>query len=149
MLRLTLNETTSDCDLAVNAYGGLRADGDIQTLGLFSLLVDARPGAQDVQADPLKSEAQKIGGWWAAGLLPTDARPERAPGSLLHRLTAYKASAATALRAERWGEQALAWMVTAGLADRVTAESTVGNYSLSLNFTAYRGNAVVFRQLWT
>lgn len=149
MLRLALDESTNDCDLAVNEYGGLRADGDIQTLGLFSLLADARPGAQDVQADPLQAEAQMLGGWWAAGLLPADARPERAPGSLLHRLTAYKTSAATALRAERWGEQALAWLVTAGLADRITTESTVGNWSLSLHFTAYRGNAVVFRQLWT
>lgn len=149
MLRLTLDTTTNECDLAVDSFGGLRSDGDISTSVLMSMLIDARPGAADVQSDPLGAGALKLGGWWAVSLLPADVRPERAPGSLLHRLTAYKANAATGLRAERWGEQALAWLVPAGLAERVTAEATVGAWSLSLTLTAYRGAAPLFRQLWT
>lgn len=149
MLRLTYDPITRDGDLAVDSFGGLATDGDVQTLGLTSLLYDARPGAQDVQADPAGAAAQRIGGWWASSVLPPDTRPERSPGSLLHRLAAYKANAATARRAERWGEQAMAWMVEAGLADQLTAEASVGAYSLSLRVTVYRGGAPLFTQLWT
>ena len=149
MLRLTYDPATRDCDLAVDDHGGIRADGDIETLALMSLLVDARPGAQDVQSDPAGEAALRQGGWWAQALLPPDARGPRPPGSLLHRLTAYKANAATARRAERWGEQALAWLVEERLADRVPAEASAGPWSLTLDLVAYRGKAPLFRQTWT
>ena len=149
MLRLTYDPKTGDADLGVDSFGGLAGDGDVQTLGLAALLYDARPGAQDVQADPAGAAAQRLGGWWASSVLPPDTRPERAPGSLLHRLTAYKANAATARRAERWAAQALEWMTTQGLADRVVAEAFVGSWSLALEVTAYRGGALLFRQIWS
>lgn len=149
MLRLDYDPKTGDADLGVDSFGGLADDGGVQTLGLTALLYDARPGAQDVQADPAGAAAQRIGGWWASSLLPPDTRPERPPGSLLHRLTAYKANAATARRAERWATQALEWMTAQGLADRVAAEASVGSWSLTLEVTAYRGGGLLFRQIWS
>ncbi len=147
MLRLTWT-TSQDGDLDVDQYGTLRRDGGVETLGLFSLFVDARPGPQDVTQDPAGSAARKLGGWWAHQLLAPDSRLARAPGSLLHRLSAYKANAATGRRAQAWAEQALAWMREAGIADRVEASSTVAGGRLDLDVRAYQGQAQVFRSVW-
>lgn len=149
MLRLEFSAEHQDADLAVDTYGTLRVDGGVETVGLFALFVDARPGAQDVVSDPAGAEARKIGGWWAHQLLDPSVRLQRAPGSLLHRLTAYKCNAATARRSQAWAEQALKWLVDAGIADRVVAEATATGSRLALHVQAFRGDSAVFRSAWT
>lgn len=150
MLRLAFPTTGSDreADLAVDAYGTLRTDGGVETLGLASLFVDARPGVADLALDPAGAGAAKLGGWWAHDLLPPETRLPRAPGSLLHRLRAHRASAATARRAQSWAEQALAWMTDAGIADRIEATATASGGRLNLDVKLYRGGAEVLRSSW-
>lgn len=147
MLRLEFTGQ-GDADLAVDAYGTLRRDGGVESLGLFALFVDAQPGAQDVTQDPDGPSAMKTGGWWAHQLLDPGVRLPRLPGSLLHRLPRYKCNAATARRAQTWAEQALAWMVAASIADHVEVEATAVGSSLSVHVTAYRGEATVYRGMW-
>jgi phage gp46-like protein len=137
-----------DADLDVDQYGTLRTDGGMETLGVFALFVDSRPAKQDLTSDPLGQGAAKLGGWWMHQLLAPDVRLDRAPGSLLHRLQSYKANAGAARRAKTWSEQALQWLVDAGLADRVEAEATVAGGRLDLEVKVYRGQAQVFRALW-
>lgn len=147
MLRLAWTDH-QDADLDVDQYGTLRQDGGVETLGIFALFVDARPAKQDLTQDPLGQDAAKLGGWWMHQLLAPDVRLDREPGSLLHRLQAYKANAATARRSKTWSEQALAWLVEADLADRVEADATVAGGRLDLEVKLYRGQAVVFRAMW-
>jgi len=150
VLRLAFPDTGSDreADLAVDAYGALRTDGGVETLSVFALFADARPGVADLALDPAGAAAEKLGGWWAHALLPPETRLPRAPGSLLHRLRAHRASAATARRAQAWAEQALAWMLEADIVDRVDATATVAGGRLDLDITLYRGGAAVLRSAW-
>ena len=82
MLRLAFPDTGSDreADLAVDAYGALRTDGGVETLSVFALFADARPGVADLALDPAGAAAEKLGGWWAHALLPPETRLPRAPG---------------------------------------------------------------------
>lgn len=82
----------------------LATDADLETAVLLSLFTDARAADDDLV--PGASDDRR--GWWAGPL-----------GSRLWLLAREKATNDVRLRAEDYCREALAWMLTDGVADRI------------------------------
>jgi phage gp46-like protein len=91
---------------------GLAADHDLETAVLLSLLTDASALPDDVLPD-LSGDRR---GWWGNWQRPDDV----VLGSRLWLLTRAKSTEETRQAAEGYAEEALAWLVTDGVAGQVT-----------------------------
>lgn len=98
------------------AGGSLAADHDLETAVIISLFTDALAGPDDRLPDGSGDRR----GWWA----DTGEGLEGPLGSRLWLLAREKQSEETRLRAEGYAREALRWLVTDGVAERVevTAE---------------------------
>ena len=111
------------------------ADGaDLETAVLISLFTDAR-AADD---DRLPGAADDRRGWWGGPL-----------GSRLWLLVREKATNETRLRAEDYCREALAWMRTDGVADRIDvaaawAPPPAEHGQLFVEVAIYRFGAIIF-----
>lgn len=113
---LVWDNETWQADLALRA-GDLAADDTLQTAVVISLFTDRRARPDDVlpqaDADPR--------GWWADSL---GAEGEQI-GSRLWLLSREKQTPETVARAREYAEEALAWLVSDGVAAKVEVEVSI------------------------
>lgn len=120
-------------DYALDALG-LTEDDGLETAVVLSLFTDRR--AQ--QDDPLPDGADRRG-WWADG---TGADARDRIGSRLWLLWREKQLPAVLVRARQYAEEALAWLVTDGVARRVEVQASNPRRSLlRLDVGIYRPDA--------
>lgn len=111
MLAIHLDETLAEGDLSLSGAALVEGD-DLITMVILSLFCDA-PAREGDPVDPNSPRA----GWWA----DTFASDGDAWGSRLWILKRAKCVQATADLAKQYTDEALAWMVSDGLASRVEA----------------------------
>lgn len=120
-------------DYALDALGLTEEDG-LETAVVLSLFTDRR--AQ--QDDPLPDGADRRG-WWADGT-GDDGRDRI--GSRLWLLWREKQMPAVLVRARQYAEEALAWLVTDGVARRVDVQASNPRRSLlRIDVGIYRPDA--------
>jgi len=94
------------------------------------------------------ARSEKKNGWWASALIGR----KRVFGSLLWKMERLKNTAATAIIAKTYIEQALAWLTKEQVVDKVVVETTrVDTQRMSVAITLLRdGEAVAIRfsDLW-
>lgn len=94
---------------------GLATDADLETAVVLSLFTDALAEPDDVIPD--RSDDRR--GWWANQDAPEDLEL----GSRLWLLSREKSTEDTRRRAEEYAAEALAWLLTDGVAARVDVEA--------------------------
>ncbi|MGE4323395.1 MAG: phage GP46 family protein [Sphingobium sp.] len=104
-------------DIAI-AGGDLATDDGLRTAVVISLFTDAR--ARD--DDPLPDAGADRRGWWGDC---ANADPNDRIGSRLWLLASAKVTQDTAIRARDYCREALAWMVTDGIAAAVDVDCTL------------------------
>lgn len=107
MIALSWNDAVGAADLALNASGALARDEALQTAVVLSLFLDARARPDD------GAEGHRRG-WVGDAFTPEDRQ-----GSRLWLLRREKQTEETRRRAEDYTNEALAWLVDAGLATSV------------------------------
>lgn len=110
----------SRADLALTS-GGLLLDEGLKTAVLISLMTDAAARDDDNLDDGDAAGAGDRRGWW--GDVPLQGETATPIGSRLWLLRRAKANEATRLRAVTLAREALAWMVTDGICQRVDVEA--------------------------
>jgi phage gp46-like protein len=109
---------TLTADLALDRPKGLGGSpataDDLQTAVILSLGSDARAGADDALPDGSGDRR----GWWGDVLPPNSLAGDRF-GSLLWLLAREKQIPSVLARAEGYAREALAWLITDGIASRV------------------------------
>lgn len=144
-LALALDPVSLSADLCI-ADGDLVLDEGLASLALMSLLTDARARPRDV--DLAETDLR---GWWG------DALSDRPLGGRLWTLGRAKATEENRRRAADFAREALAWMVTDGIARAVdiTASRSDGDGSgatLTLEITIHRpdgsAEALTYDLLW-
>jgi phage gp46-like protein len=108
MIALSWNDAQGAADLALNATGALASDDALQTAVVLSLFLDARARPDD------GAEGHRRG--WVGDAFT----PEDRVGSRLWLLKREKHTEETRRRAEDYANEALAWLVDAGLASSVS-----------------------------
>ena len=112
--------TTYDNDLLTGdlglADGLLAMDEGLQTAILHSLFTDARA----LESDPIETGEAKRG-WWGDLVAPNDGDKY---GSRLWLLRREKQTAEVLLRASEYAEESLAWLISDGLASKVTVTAS-------------------------
>jgi phage gp46-like protein len=108
MIALAWNNALGAADLALNATGALASDDALQTAVVLSLFLDARARPDD------GAEGHRRG--WVGDAFT----PEDRVGSRLWLLKREKHTEETRRRAEDYANEALAWLVDAGLATSVS-----------------------------
>jgi phage gp46-like protein len=108
MIALSWNDAQGAADLALNATGALASDDALQTAVVLSLFLDARARPDD------GAEGHRRG--WVGDAFT----PEDRVGSRLWLLKREKHTEETRRRAEDHANEALAWLVDAGLASSVS-----------------------------
>ena len=93
--------------------GDLASARDLETAVILSLFTDRRADADD----ELPDGGDDRRGWWGDGLA------DRPLGSRLWLLARAKVTRETRLRAIEYAQEALAWMVDDGVADRVEVDA--------------------------
>ncbi|RJX35672.1 MAG: hypothetical protein C4525_03185 [Desulfarculus sp.] len=124
--------------------GALLQDEGLQTAVLHSLFTDRRALADDVLPEGVNRR-----GWWADLTLPAEGDQY---GSRLWLLFREKQTAAVLRRAEEYAEEALAWLITDGVASQVKVAAEVvrrGVLGLSVEIRLARGNVFVEQYLLT
>jgi len=117
-------------DLTVTG-GDLATDEGLETAVLLSLFTDRRAG----EADEIPDGTDNRRGWWA------DAYNSRRHGSRLWLLSREKELESVLRRAKTYAEEALSWLVTDGVAERVEAEAEhVRRGVLRLYVRVFRGD---------
>ena len=116
-LRSAFVDLEHGADFALDALG-LEQDEGLDTAVVLSLFTDAR--ARDDDALPHGQLDRR--GWWADAYPPTSG--DRI-GSRLWLLRASKQLQASLTTARQYAEEALAWMVTDGVAKRVEVETFI------------------------
>lgn len=107
-------------DIAIER-GAVVLDGGLRTSILISLFTDARAPA-DV---PLPEDSADRRGWWGDDFAATAARPRSSAsetGSLLWLLARSKITQATLNRAREYVTTALQWLLTDGIASRLSVQ---------------------------
>ena len=117
-LALSWDSAACSADLAVVA-NDLQGDAGLETAVMLSLFLDRR--AED--GDVLPDGASDRRGWWADELAPVDGDKI---GSRLWLLARAKPVRETALRAEEYAREALAWLVEDRVASRVEVSAEIG-----------------------
>jgi len=124
--------------------GDLRTEDGLTPAALVSLFSDALAAADDELPD-LGTDRR---GWWAAEVIEED----RAAGfgSLLWLLERSKLRNETLVQAEAHARAAFAWLLEAGIAERVEATaSRLDGQTLFLEVRLIRGQAAERADLWT
>jgi phage gp46-like protein len=111
MIALSWNDGVGAADLALNATGALAGDDALQTAVVLSLFTDARARPDD------GAEGDRRG--WVGDAFS----PEDRYGSRLWLLRREKQTEETRRRAEDYANEALAWLVEAGLATSVSVSA--------------------------
>lgn len=109
----TFNPTTLTADYRVSG-GALASDADLQTAVIISLFTDRR--AQDDDALPDASASKR--GWWGDALSSAGRI-----GSRLWLLGREKQTERTVNRAREYAQEALAWLVEAGVASSIDVQA--------------------------
>lgn len=120
-IRIAFNGRTMSGDLTLDALAGLETDAGLATAVIVSLFTDAR-----APADLELPEGADRRGWWGDALPPEVAGRTVAGdriGSLLWTVQREKTTPEVLSRVRSIIEQALAWMVTDGLARGVDVET--------------------------
>lgn len=104
-------------DIAVTEAGQIARDDGLRTAVLLSLFLDARASAED----PLPDGTGERRGWLGDALAPDAA--DRF-GSRLWLLSREKQTEGVRARSEIYGREALAWLVTDGLASAIDVAAT-------------------------
>ena len=112
-IALAWNPLLARADIAV-AKGDLVPDAGLRTAVLISLFTDALARPDDEIPDGTDDRR----GWW--GNLPLAGEPADPIGSRLWLLARAKRTEETRRRAQTYAQDALAWMVTDGVAAAVT-----------------------------
>lgn len=121
--------------------GALQSDADLQTAVLISLFTDRLAEPDDV----LPELGAPRRGWWGDALAATKGNAGRI-GSRLWLLSREKMLPETINRAREYAQEALAWMVTEGVARRVTVQAqVVGVDTLGLAIQIERNQGQVLR----
>lgn len=123
-------------DLSLEANDLSREQG-LMTAVMISLFSDARA---DLEELPHGDTAQR--GWWP------DSEADRY-GSKLWLLAREKTTSETVIKAKRWTEQALAWLVEDGIC--VAVDVTAGRidtYTIGISATLRRGFGKQWQHLW-
>lgn len=124
--------------------GDLRSEDGLLTSVLISLFSDGLAAADD----ELPDQGTDRRGWWASDVLEED----RASGfgSLLWLLERSSLRNETLVKAEASARDALAWLVSEGIAERVEATASRLDLStLALEVRILRGSATQGADLWT
>lgn len=108
-------------DLAVTATGQIARDDGLRTAVLLSLFLDARAGAEDPLPDASPQGAADRRGW-VGDALASDSTDRF--GSRLWLLSREKQTEGVRARAEIYAREALAWLVTDGLATALDVTAT-------------------------
>jgi len=140
---LRWDNSVSAADLVLDAPV-LATDGGLSTAILVSLFTDARAGADDALPD----EECGLGGWCGDSLIPDGEGPL---GSKLWLLRRGKRTPDTAARAKRYAEDALAWIVSKGIAASVTVDASwnaAGELDLPIEIKRPNAPPARFRVLW-
>lgn len=117
-------------DLAISG-GDLVRETSLETCVLLCLYTDAQAGEDDVIPDGSTDRR----GWWASSLQGL------VYGSLLWLLSREKHTTGVAERAREYADEALAWMVDAGLASRIDVQTTLlPGQTLYLGVTVHQRN---------
>jgi phage gp46-like protein len=103
MIALSFNNGAGD--IIRRGLGAIETRDDLETAVIISLFLDAR---EDTRAPDAR-------GWWAGAI-----------GSKLWALHPGKATEATRSDAERYAQDALAWMTAEGVAQQVTCAAAYG-----------------------
>lgn len=136
-------------DLAI-VDGDLATDDGLRTAAILSLFTDAR--ARD--DDPLPDADADRRGWWGDC---ANSDPNDRIGSRLWLLVREKVTDAVAVRARDYAREALAWMVTDGVAAavdvvctlyRVTGERPTGALLIAVTITRPTGARLAIDFLW-
>lgn len=147
-IALVWDNTTGTADLALTS-GDLQVDQGLITAVIVSLFTDRLAESGDVIPDGTTDRR----GWW--GDLPLDSadetsgQPDRI-GSRLWLLDRALQTQETLTNAERYASEALAWMVTDGVADSVSATASfpqLGWLELKISMTQ-SSNSTVFKVQW-
>lgn len=116
----------------------------LERSAIISLFSDRRAGAGEALPDGGTDRR----GWWADAF----AQPEADRiGSKLWLLAREKQTAAVLRRAREAGEEALAWLVEDGVAERVTVAAEFprpGMLAITAEIARPDGDPVAFRALW-
>lgn len=142
MIDVALVPTGETLDLVVEG-GDLRPESGLRTAVLISLFSDGLAEADD----ELPDSGSDRRGWWAAQVLEADRGDFF--GSRLWLLERSKLRNETLVAAEEYAREALAWLVRAGIAERVDVTATRLDVStLLLEVRVVRGEAVERADLW-
>jgi phage gp46-like protein len=120
-------------DLAIDGYQ-LAVDDGLETALIHSLFTDARAQPDDVLPDPQDNDPR---GWVGDTYAEV---PNDAYGSRLWLLSRERQIPDTLKRVKQYAEEATAWLVQDGVADRVDIEAEFPQMDwLALGVTVYRG----------
>jgi len=131
----------------VMAGGDLALDDGLNTAILVSLFTDRRAAAHDELPEPTESRR----GWWGDGLNGDNDRGRDLIGSRLWLLVRRKQTPETRQLFEDFTREALAWLVTDGLAEKVDVSAAWGAMGiLIISIVIHRptGQAERFEFTW-
>lgn len=136
-----LNVGTENVDIAV-LTGDLVADNGLENAVAISLFTDRYVSPEELP------EGVDPRGWWADAIsdLPADRI-----GSRLWLLARGKINTDTANKMKDYADEALAWMLDAGLAARILTSTTViFGQGITLSISIYKptGENIPFKYLW-
>lgn len=142
MIDVALVPTGEVLDLALEA-GDLKLENGLLTAVLVSLFSDGLAAADD----ELPDGGTERRGWWGAEVLDQDRG--QGHGSLLWLLERSVLTNETLARAEEYARDALAWLVRARIAQRVTASAQrLDTTTALLSVEIMRGDATERADLW-
>lgn len=148
MMRLEWIATRGAADLALTAAGGLAAEVGLGTSVLLSLFLDARADADEELPDASAGALFARRGWVGDAIaLGNRAAADDRIGSRLWLLSRAKQTDETARLAEDYAAEALAWMLTDGLAvgiDVAAAWIAPGALGLVVQISPPAGDAARF-----
>jgi phage gp46-like protein len=128
----------------------------LRALVVASLFSDRRAATDDVLPSDAGDPPNR-GGWWGDTYSGEAAGTESASGDLfgsrLWLLRRARATMENVERAKRYAEEALAWLVEDGIAERVDVtaeriERATGRPYIGIETRLYRGKATRYAELW-
>lgn len=145
-IRTVFVDMGSGADLALDQFA-LATDDGLETAVILSLFSDARANEDD--ALPIGQTDRR--GWWADAFPPADG--DRF-GSRLWLLCAAKQLQQSLNQAREYAEEALAWLVTDGVANKVEVETFIARDEvLGMLVRIYRPDGTAtpirFETLWS